>query len=131
MFKNLLGGSPFDPVAYPNYLAFAASARAKNFAGPLLQQFTLADAHSAVEMDQLLKDAGVPTELYFYPSESHIFWQPRHRAAAMEQNLDWFDFWLTGRRDSDPRKSGQYIRWNSMATRWQHLIRQRETQPPS
>jgi dipeptidyl aminopeptidase/acylaminoacyl peptidase len=131
MFKNLLGGSPFDPVAYPNYLAFAASARAQNFAGPLLQQFTLAGAHSAVEMDQLLKDAGVPTELYFYPSESHIFWQPRHRAAAMEQNLDWFDFWLTGRRDPDPRKSGQYVRWNSMATQWQHLIRQRETQPPS
>jgi dipeptidyl aminopeptidase/acylaminoacyl peptidase len=131
MFKNLLGGSPFDPVAYPNYLAFAASARAQNFAGPLLQQFTLADAHSAVEMDQLLKDAGVPTELYFYPSESHIFWHPRHRAAAMEQNLDWFDFWLTGRRDPDPRKSGQYVRWNSMAARWQHLIRRREHQPPS
>jgi hypothetical protein len=90
MFKNLLGGSPFDPVAYPNYLAFAASARAKNFAGPLLQQFTLADAHSAVEMDQLLKDAGVPTELNFYPSEAHALAiiVPTAAGSASAENTD-------------------------------------------
>jgi dienelactone hydrolase len=129
MFKNLLGGSPFDPVAYPNYLAFAASARARNFAGPLLQQFTLTDAHLAVEMDQLLKDAGVPTELYFYPSESHFFWQPRHRAAAMAQNLDWFDYWLLGKRDPDMKKVQQYARWDEMAAQWRLALDQRKHDP--
>jgi dipeptidyl aminopeptidase/acylaminoacyl peptidase len=131
LFTNLFGGSPFDPIAYPNYLSFAASARAQNFAGPLLQQFTLADAHTAVEMDQLLKDAGVPTELFFYPTEAHLFWQPRHRAAAMAQNIDWFDFWLMNRRDSDPRKHDQYDRWGLMAARWQQVKGQRESRQPS
>ena len=129
LYKNLLGGTPFDPAAYPNYLAFAPSARARSFAGPLLQQFTLAGAKEAVEMDQLLKDAHIPTELIFYPSESHIFWQPRHRAAAMAQNLDWFDYWLVGRRDSDPQKKAQYSRWDDMAAEWRALIAQRQHKP--
>lgn len=91
---------------------------------------TLAGAHSAVEMDQLLKDAGVPTELYFYPSESHIFWQPRHRAAAMEQNLDWFDFWLAGKRDSDPHKSAEYSRWDQMEANWKAVLERRAHELP-
>ncbi|MEV4311860.1 hypothetical protein [Actinocrispum sp. NPDC049592] len=36
--------------------------------------------------------------------------------AAVEkaQNLDWFDYWLTGRRDPDPAKKAQYARWDGM-----------------
>jgi dipeptidyl aminopeptidase/acylaminoacyl peptidase len=122
VYKNLLGGTPFDPTAYPNYLAFSPSARTRSFAGPLLQQFTLVSAKDAIEMDQLLKDAQVPTELFVYPSEAHIFWQPRHREAAMTQNLDWFDFWLAGKRDPDTHKAAQYIRWDQMSTKWQVVL---------
>jgi acetyl esterase/lipase len=125
LYKNLLGGTLFDPAAYPNYLAFSPSARTRSFAGPLLQQFTLVSARDAIEMDQLLKDAQVPTELFFYPSEAHIFWQPRHREAAMTQNLDWFDFWLAGKRDPDPHKSAEYIRWDQMAENWQVVLARR------
>jgi dipeptidyl aminopeptidase/acylaminoacyl peptidase len=126
LYRNLLGGGPFDPAAYPNYVAFSPSARARSFAGPLLQQFTLGDANEAVEMDQLLKDAQVPTELFFYPSEAHIFWHPRHRASAMARNLDWFDFWLMSRRDPDPDKSAQYNRWDELAAQWRTVTEQRE-----
>jgi dienelactone hydrolase len=122
VYKNLFGGTPFDPAAYPNYLAFSPSARARSFAGPLLQQFTLVSAKDGVEMDQLLKDARVPTELFVYPSEAHLFWQPRHREAAMTQNLDWFDFWLLGKRDPDAHKSAEYIRWDQMSTNWQAAL---------
>jgi dipeptidyl aminopeptidase/acylaminoacyl peptidase len=119
VYKNMFGGTLFDPSAYPNYLAFSPSARVRSFAGPLLQQFTLVSARDAIEMDQLLKDAQVPTELFVYPSEAHIFWQPRHREAAMTQNLDWFDFWLVGKRDPDAHKSAEYARWDEMAANWQ------------
>ncbi len=122
VYKNLFGGTVFDPNVYPNYLAFSPSARARSFAGPLLQQFTLVAAKDALEMDQLLKDAQVPTELFVYPSEAHVFWQPRHREAAMTQNLDWFDFWLVGRRDADPHKSAEYIRWDQMSKDWQVVV---------
>jgi dipeptidyl aminopeptidase/acylaminoacyl peptidase len=120
VYKNLLGGTPFDPGAFANYLAFSPSARASSFAGPLLQQFTLVSAKDAIEMNQLLKDAKVPTELFVYPSEAHIFWQPRHREAAMKQNLDWFNFWLIGKRDPDADKIREYARWDQMSADW-HL----------
>jgi dipeptidyl aminopeptidase/acylaminoacyl peptidase len=119
LYETLFGGSPFDSGAYANYLEFSASARARQFAGPLLQQFTGTAARNAVEMDQLLRHAGVPTELHFFPDEAHLFWQPRHRASAMEQNLDWFDYWLLKMRDEDPEKKEQYDRWDQMAEKWQ------------
>jgi dipeptidyl aminopeptidase/acylaminoacyl peptidase len=117
-YTNLMGGSPYDANAHKNYLAFSPSARAASFAGPLLQQFTDASAAGAVEMDQMLKHAGVPTALMVFPNEAHIFWHPGHRASAMEQNLDWFDYWLRGVRDTQASKEGQYVHWDQMAHLW-------------
>jgi dipeptidyl aminopeptidase/acylaminoacyl peptidase len=118
LYVSIFGGAPFDQGSYPSYERFSASARAHQFAGPLLQQFTSTDAHHAVEMDQVLKQANVPTELRFFPNETHLFWNPRHRAVAMEENIDWFNYWLIGRRDPDPAKAEQYRRWDAMAVRW-------------
>jgi dipeptidyl aminopeptidase/acylaminoacyl peptidase len=118
VYLSLFGGSPFQDNAYQRYRMFSASARTEYFAGPLLQQYTGLLAPNAVEMSDLLNYSGVPTELIFFPGEAHIFWNPRHRAAAMQQNLDWFDYWLLGRRDQDPEKSTQYDRWSRMALQW-------------
>lgn len=118
MYHNLFGGSPFDPAAYPNYLKFSVSARAGQVAGPVLQQFTGYFAHAALELDQLLRDKAVPTELVAYADEAHLFYDPRHRASAMVRNLDWFDYWLRGVKDPDPAKRQQYARWDAMAAAW-------------
>jgi dipeptidyl aminopeptidase/acylaminoacyl peptidase len=117
-YLSLFGGSPFQDKAYQRYRAFSVSARTESFAGPLLQQYTGLFAPNAVELSELLTYSGVPTELIFFPGEAHIFWNPRHRAAAMQQNLDWFDYWLLGRRDQDTEKSTQYDRWSRMALQW-------------
>jgi hypothetical protein len=69
-------------------------------------------------MDQLLKEAGVPTELVVYPHEAHVFVDPARRAAAMELNLDWFNYWLLGVRDPSNDKTEQYKRWDGMASSW-------------
>jgi dipeptidyl aminopeptidase/acylaminoacyl peptidase len=119
IFGALFGGSPLDPLAFPNYLAFSPSARADKYSGALLQQFAAATADRGIELDSALKSAGIPTELVFYRDETHLFHSPRHRAVAMQLSLDWFDYWLLGRVDPDLEKASQYRRWELMAKRWQ------------
>lgn len=53
-------------------------------------------------------------EMYVFPEEAHIKFQPRHKLAVYERNLDWFRFWLQGHEDPDPAKRGQYLNWRAM-----------------
>lgn len=56
-------------------------------------------------------------DLYVYPNEAHQKFQPRHKLAVYERNLDWFRFWLQGIEDPHPSKARQYARWRMMADR--------------
>jgi dipeptidyl aminopeptidase/acylaminoacyl peptidase len=115
---GLYGGSPFDSRNLEAYRKYSVSFRMDKIKTPMLQQYAGDSASSGLELDQLFKDAGIPTELVDYPGESHIFDQPRHRASAMERNLDWFNYWLLGRRDENSEKATQYARWDAMAKKW-------------
>lgn len=53
-------------------------------------------------------------DLYIFPAETHQKYQPRHKAAAYERNLDWFRFWLQGYESPAPEKHGQYEHWKAM-----------------
>jgi len=53
-------------------------------------------------------------DLYVFADEPHQKFQPRHKLAAYERNLDWFRFWLQGYEDTDPRKAEQYRHWREM-----------------
>lgn len=53
-------------------------------------------------------------DVYVFPNEPHIKFQPRHKLAVYERNLDWFRFWLQGYEDPDPVKVEQYRIWNRM-----------------
>ena len=57
---------------------------------------------------------GKPVELWAFPEETHLKYQPRHKAAVYERNLDWFRFWLQDHVDPDPAKAAQYRRWEAM-----------------
>ena len=50
-------------------------------------------------------------DLYVFPNEPHQKFQPRHKLAAYERNVDWFRFWLQGYEDPDPAKRAQYAHW--------------------
>ena len=119
LYRGLFGGSPWDPRYFENYRAFSPSARAEHFSGPLLQMHTAAVAPDTIELDQMLKEAGVPTEMVVYPDETHLLHRPRTIASAMAHSFDWFDYWLMDRRDPNPAKAGQYRRWDAQAKRWQ------------
>jgi dipeptidyl aminopeptidase/acylaminoacyl peptidase len=53
-------------------------------------------------------------DMYVFPDELHIKFQPRHKLAVYDRNLDWFRFWLQGHEDADPLKAGQYRVWEEM-----------------
>lgn len=53
-------------------------------------------------------------DLYVFPNEPHQKFQPRHKLAAYERNVDWFRFWLQGYEDRVPAKRKEYKRWRVM-----------------
>jgi hypothetical protein len=53
-------------------------------------------------------------DLYVFPNEPHQKFQPRHKLAVYERNLDWFRFWLQGYEDPAPSKRARYMRWRIM-----------------
>lgn len=56
-------------------------------------------------------------DIYVFPDETHIKFQPRHKLAAYERNVDWFRFWLQGFEDPNPDKAKQYRIWRGMKER--------------
>jgi len=61
---------------------------------PLLMQVSDDEYLASLETYAAFMEAGIPTELYVFPNERHIKWQPAHRAAIYRRNLDWFARWL-------------------------------------
>lgn len=82
-----------------------------NIRTPLLMQLPEQEYRPNVELLARLQRTQTPVELWAFPDEVHIKWQPRHQFAANARNLDWFRFWLRGEIDPDPAKAEQYRRW--------------------
>lgn len=80
---------------------------------PLLMQLPEQEYRPNVELLARLQRAGKPVELWAFPDEVHVKWQPRHQLAANARNLDWFRYWLQGWIDPDPAKAAQYRRWQA------------------
>ncbi|HEX5458884.1 MAG TPA: prolyl oligopeptidase family serine peptidase [Steroidobacteraceae bacterium] len=116
MYQALYGGSALssDPRVLNAYRRFCPDFRAASFAGPLLEQVAAGTAKTAFARLVFLREAGIPHDLLFYPDESHVFWDPRARAASMERTLEWFDYWLLGRRSPARQNVVEYQRWDSM-----------------
>jgi len=53
-------------------------------------------------------------DVYVFPNEPHQKFQPQHKLAVYNRNLDWFRFWLQGYEDPDPAKQAQYAHWREM-----------------
>src|SRR6185312_7580606 len=130
-YKAAFGGSPYDPVAQENYRRLSPTFRATLASGPILQQ--IARTHSTkTELYDALRSAGIPTQITLYSGEgptsdeTHQFHIPSNRLAAMEENLDWFDFWLRGTEDSAPAKAAQYKRWRKMRKGWDVTHKEKE-----
>jgi hypothetical protein len=66
------------------------------------------------ETYEVLRDAGRPVDLVYFPLGSHNLLKPLERLASQQGNVDWFRFWLQGQEDPDRDKQGQYQRWRGL-----------------
>ncbi|WP_077145974.1 Atxe2 family lasso peptide isopeptidase [Sphingopyxis sp. KK2] len=101
-----------DPDSDPErWRVLTATADAEKIDTPLLIQAPESEIRNLVELHTRMKRAGRPIELYGFADEIHIKYQPVHKRAVYERNLDWYRFWLKGEEDDVPAKSAQYLRW--------------------
>jgi dipeptidyl aminopeptidase/acylaminoacyl peptidase len=50
----------------------------------------------SLQLYNVLRETGVPTELVVYPRQEHLITDPRMNAESMRRNVLWFDRWLKG-----------------------------------
>jgi dipeptidyl aminopeptidase/acylaminoacyl peptidase len=96
---------------------------------PILFQVADDELMSTLETFTGLREASLPADLYVFPGEHHVIWQPAHRLAIFRRALDWFDYWLIGRRSGDPERQGELAHWERMRAAWK-TAPQRDV-PPS
>lgn len=92
------------------------SVNARKIDTPILMQLADRETLLALPAFGALREAGKPAEMFVYPDEYHDKWQPAHRLAVYQRGIDWFSYWLQGRRDPDPAKLDQYARWDGLRT---------------
>ena len=103
-------GAPGDDFWRPVSLTLNAD----RIGTPLLMQLSDDEYQLALGAFEALRARGKPVEMFVFPNEHHNKSGPLHRLAIFERSLDWFDFWLRGRKDPDPAKRAQYERWEAM-----------------
>lgn len=113
--SNRIVGYPPATVDAPNFWApMSIAQNAGRVRTPLLMQLSDDEYLLSLEAFEALREKGAPTEVYVFPEEHHVKWQPRHKLAIFERTADWFSFWLRCTEDPDPAKAEQYRRWRAM-----------------
>ncbi|PKP92525.1 MAG: hypothetical protein CVT77_08690 [Alphaproteobacteria bacterium HGW-Alphaproteobacteria-16] len=110
----------YPPATAPDRSFWAPASIAQNAATidtPLLMQLADDEYLMSLEAFTALREHDKPVDMYVFPDEHHIKWQPAHRLAIYERNLDWFGFWLAGRIDPDPDKREQFAHWKALRAR--------------
>lgn len=79
---------------------------------PLLLNVADREMVSALHVVAALEENDRPVEMYVFPDENHIKWQPIHRLAIYQRNIDWMNFWLRGEENAN--RPEQYQRWRLM-----------------
>ena len=81
---------------------------------PLLVNYPDREFFNGWRVPRSMEDGARAFEAYVFADEYHVKWQPAHRFAIYNRNLDWFRFWLQDIEDPDTAKSDQYERWRAL-----------------
>lgn len=128
---NYVGSQFFDfmeQVGYPKpgedrpdfWRPHSIALNAANITTPILIQVSDDEFRSTLETFAALRRYQKPVEMFVYPGEHHIKWQPAHRLAVYERNLAWFDFWLRGITAGSAARQMEIARWQAMAREKSH-----------
>ncbi len=116
-FNRKLGYPPSIRSDLKFWKPFSMALNANDMNAPLLIQASDDEYVLALETFTALRESGKPVEMYVYPNEHHIKWQPAHRLAVYNRDIDWFAFWFQNKIDPDVGKIAQYARWKALRTR--------------
>jgi hypothetical protein len=94
--------------------SISLSQNARRVAFPILFSAADEEFRMALEAFTALREVGKPADLYIFPGEHHIKWQPAHRLAAYQRAMDWFRYWLMGALPADGRRREEALRWQAM-----------------
>jgi dipeptidyl aminopeptidase/acylaminoacyl peptidase len=99
---DYFGGEYWD--VFDRWRAHSAMFNVKGVSTPTLIQHGEADARVPIsqgfELYNALRRQNVPTKMVVYPRQPHGFTEPKMTKDAMERNLEWFDRWILGSKQS-------------------------------
>ena len=98
-----------DPIWDP--VSIAKNAAHLNV--PMLIQVSDGELLSALTAFTALRDHHQPADMYVFPGEYHVKWQPAHRLAVYRRSLAWFQFWL-GSEEPIDAPSDELDRWKAL-----------------
>lgn len=81
---------------------------------PILMQMSDDEYTLALSSLTALRQSGHPADMFIYPNEHHIKWQPSHRLAVYDRNVAWFEFWLRNIIPPNGRGREEALRWRDM-----------------
>ncbi len=87
---------------------------ASRIRAPILLQMADDEYLSALPGYTALREHSVPVDLYVFPDEHHVKWQPAHKLAIYERSVDWFDYWLKGVRSDAPERKRELDHWDEL-----------------
>ncbi|MBD3744857.1 MAG: Atxe2 family lasso peptide isopeptidase [Sphingopyxis terrae] len=93
------GFPPFDQQDALFWRRNSLRINARRIGAPILFQVPEKEFLSAIEAFTALRNAGKPVDMFVFPGEFHVKWQPAHRLAIYKRSIDWFSFWLKGSTD--------------------------------
>lgn len=92
--------------------AIAISPNAGRIRAPILVQVPDDELLSALQSFTALRELKRPIDMFVFPDEHHVKWQPAHRLAVYTRAIDWFDFWLNGIRA--PGRKDEIAHWDAL-----------------
>ncbi|BDD66023.1 hypothetical protein Sj15T_10440 [Sphingobium sp. TA15] len=113
-FLHQVGYPSLDEGRLDFWQPHSLALNAARVSAAILIQVSEDEYRSALESFAALRHSGRPVEMYVFPDEHHIKWQPAHRMAVYERNLAWFDFWLRSIEDTSVERASEIARWKAM-----------------
>ncbi|MDC7682156.1 Atxe2 family lasso peptide isopeptidase [Asticcacaulis sp. BYS171W] len=110
-------GTPEDTPE--RWRAISPTFRLNKLRAPLLAQVVEQEYLETLDYIVPARLAGTPIDVYVFADEPHQKFQPRHKAAVYQRNLDWFRFWLQNLTDAVPEKKAQYDGWFKLKAEYQ------------
>ena len=113
-FGREMGYRYFEPDAAEFWKPMSLVLNADRVHTPILIQTGDTEYETGLDVMSAWRRHGNPIELYVLDQEGHFKVQPAHRLAIYERSVEWFEFWLMGRKDCNPDKAVRFKRWQTM-----------------